>query len=135
MPLLGQVVPHDLLVVVGQPTGVLVQLSHSAVSPVDAFAADEAGQVVLDGRIEADPALADQSQDHGRGEHLGVAGDAYPAVREDLGPGPEVAVGVRRVEQLCPQQRLQDTAYVLNEDLTVAEIDIATRKVVDLLGD
>ncbi|MEW2000852.1 hypothetical protein ACFWFH_36255 [Streptomyces coelicoflavus] len=44
-------------------------------------------------------------------------------------------MGVRRVEQLCPQQRLQDTAYVLNEDLTVAEIDIATRKVVDLLGD
>ncbi len=69
----------------------LEQLADGDVPPVEAVAAQQAGQIGVDGGVEADLALGDQLQDDDGDEGLGVAAGPDLPVDRDPGPGGQVA--------------------------------------------
>lgn len=87
----------------------LQQLADGDGAAVVAVAADQAGQVALDGGVQADAVLGGQLQHHGGHEGLGGAADTEPAVGwhgpraaefgDAAGGGPAVAVGVADLDQ------------------------------------
>ncbi len=89
VPVLTDVLVDECLVV-GEPAGVLQELTDRDVASVEPLPAYEARQVAVDRGVQADLPLADQLQHDHRGEHLGVAADPHLSVVRHLRPGGQV---------------------------------------------